>query len=548
MKNKIKLAITILLILGVFFRFYHLDYKIYWLDETFTALRVSGYSAPELAEVIPKNQILTIQDIQGYYHPSPDRPFSDVAQALANNAEHAPLYFVILRFWREWFGSSVAVTRSLSALISLLVFPGVYWLCLELFESSITGWIAMGLLAISPFQVLYAQEARQYSLLTVVTLFSSAALLKAIHLQNLPPTSIKQNGYSWDIYAMSIMFGLYTHLLFALVLCSHGIYCLWLDGFRWTKRVKRYSIANIIGWVAFIPWIVIIIQKLISVLQKRLNTIQTIQNTDILQANILQSQSGKPPLSVYLGSWLVNTARQFVDFGWSSATPSLTMKLSLPLLISIVILVIYALYFIQKTTDRKTFLFVITLVFIPWLVLAIPDLIFGSTRSNLQRYLIPSSLGMQIAVAYLFSAQISSRKNYKFNLWKIITVLCFCLGIASCTLSSQSQDWWNKRPDSHSLEVTAIVNSSPNALLMTRSYPAMHLGSLSYRLDPKKKVWLIDEDLIQIPKGYDDLFLYDPSPDMLEQIQSVDGLTLEPVSKSKNRRTDLNWLWRLNLV
>lgn len=544
MTNKIKLGIIILLILGVFFRFYHLDYKIYWLDETFTALRVSGYSAPELVEVIPKNKVLTIQDIQGYYHPSPDRPFSDVTQALANNAEHAPLYFIMLRFWREWFGSSVAVTRSLSAAISLLVFPGIYWLCMELFESSMSGWMAMGLLAISPFQVLYAQEARQYSLLAVVTLFSSAALLRAIRLQNSSPTSIKKNRYSWGIYAATIALGLYTHLLFALVLFAHGIYCLWLERFRWTQIGKRYIIANLIGWFAFTPWIVVIIQKLISVVQKRLNTIQTIQNSEILQANILQSQSGKPSLSVYLGSWLLNTARQFVDFGWISATPSLTI----PLLLSVVVLVIYALYFIQKTTDRKTFLFVITLVFIPWLILAIPDLMFGSTRSNIQRYLIPSSLGMQIAVAYLFSVQINSRKRYKVNLWKTITILCFFLGISSCALSSQSQDWWNKSPDSHSLEVTAMVNSSPNALLMTRSYPAMHLGSLSYRLDPKIKVWLIDDRLIKIPKGYDDLFLYDPSPDMIQQIQSVDEFTLEPVSESKNRRTDLNWLWRLNLV
>ena len=179
MKKTIQILIALCILLGIFFRFYHLDYKIYWLDETFTALRVSGYSAPELAEVIPKDRVLTIADVQDYYHPNPDRPFPDVARALASNAEHTPLYFVMLRWWREWFGSSVAATRSLSALISLLIFPAAYWLCLELFSSSITGWMAMGLLAISPFQVLYAQEARQYSLLAVVTLFSSARSFKS---------------------------------------------------------------------------------------------------------------------------------------------------------------------------------------------------------------------------------------------------------------------------------------------------------------------------------------------------------------------------------
>ncbi|MDJ1180599.1 glycosyltransferase family 39 protein [Roseofilum sp. BLCC_M91] len=532
MKKTIQVFITVCILLGIFFRFYHLDTKIYWLDETFTALRVSGYSAPELVEIIPKNQVLTIQDIQGYYNPSPERPFSDVAQALANNAEHTPLYFVMLRFWREAFGSSVAVTRSLSAVISLLAFPGVYWLCLELFESSITGWMAMGLLAISPFQVLYAQEARQYSLLAVVTLFSSAALLRAIRLQNQSPTWRKLNGYSWGIYAASIALGLYTHLLFALVLFAHGIYVLWLERFRWTRIWKPYLITNLIGCLAFTPWIIVILMNF-----------NAIQNTATWQA-----ESGKPPLSFYLKSWLGNTARQFVDFGLSSDTASLALKLFIPVLLGVVALVIYALYFTQKTTERRTFLFVLTLVVIPWLVLAIPDLVTGSTRSNIQRYIIPTFLGMQLVVAYLLSLQIYSPKQYQANLWKMITIVLFSLGIISCGLSSQSQDWWNKRADAHSLEVTAIVNNSPNALLMTKSHPGMRLGVLSYRLDPKIKVWLLDDDSIQVPKGDEDLFLYDPSPDLMKQIQSVDELALEPVSESKNPRTGLNWLWRLNWV
>lgn len=532
MKKNIQLLIGFCILLGIFFRFYHLDTKIYWLDETFTALRVSGYSATELVEVLPKNEILTIEDIQSYYHPSPDRPFSDVAQALANNAEHTPLYFVMLRFWRGWFGSSVAVTRSLSAAISLLAFPCVYWLCIELFKSSITGWMAMGLLAISPFQVLYAQEARQYSLLAVVTLFSSAALLRAVRLQNKSPTWRKQNSYSWGIYAASIALGLYTHILFALVLFSHGIYFLCLEGLRWTRMWLSYLIANILGAGAFTPWIIVIFLNF-----------NAIQNTATWQA-----ESGKPPLSFYFKSWLGNTARQFVDFGLSSDTGSLALKLFVPLMLSVVVLVIYALYFTQKTTDRKTFLFAIALVVIPWLVLAIPDLLTGSTRSNIQRYIIPTFLGMQLVVAYLLSVQINSPKRYEANLWKMITIVLFSLGIISCGLSSQSQDWWNKRADSHSLEVTAIVNDSPNALLMMKSHAGMRLGVLSYRLDPKTKVWLLDGDSIQIPKGYEDVFLYDPSPELMKQIQSVDELSLDAVTESQNPRTGLNWLWRLNGV
>jgi len=64
--------------------------------------------------------------------------------------------------------------RSLSAIISLLVFPGVYWLLPGIWV--VNGWIAIALIAVSPFHILYAQEAREYSLWTVTIALSSAAL------------------------------------------------------------------------------------------------------------------------------------------------------------------------------------------------------------------------------------------------------------------------------------------------------------------------------------------------------------------------------------
>jgi hypothetical protein len=38
----------------------------------------------------------------------------------------------------QLFGDSIAVTRSLSAVFSVLALPCMYWLSLELFESSVT--------------------------------------------------------------------------------------------------------------------------------------------------------------------------------------------------------------------------------------------------------------------------------------------------------------------------------------------------------------------------------------------------------------------------
>ena len=37
----------IFLVVGVFFRFANLDAKVYWHDETYTSLRISGYTVNE---------------------------------------------------------------------------------------------------------------------------------------------------------------------------------------------------------------------------------------------------------------------------------------------------------------------------------------------------------------------------------------------------------------------------------------------------------------------------------------------------------------------
>jgi uncharacterized membrane protein len=56
----------------------------------------------------------------------------------------------------------------------------------------------------SLFSVLYAQEARQYSLWILITLISSYAILRAIR---------KQTFFSWLIYSVAMALSFYTFIL-----------------------------------------------------------------------------------------------------------------------------------------------------------------------------------------------------------------------------------------------------------------------------------------------------------------------------------------------
>lgn len=135
----LRLLFVIILILGIFFRFVNLDRKIYWQDETATSLRIAGYSKSEFVRQVYKGQIISVEELQRRYQSlSSEKSWLDTVKALTGRPEHSPLYYLMARLWAQWFGSSVAAMRSLPVLISLLAFPAIYWLCLELFDSSST--------------------------------------------------------------------------------------------------------------------------------------------------------------------------------------------------------------------------------------------------------------------------------------------------------------------------------------------------------------------------------------------------------------------------
>ena len=69
------------------------------------------------------------------------------------------------------------------------------------------------------------------------------------------------------------------------------------------------------------------------------------------------------------------------------------------------VIVCYAVYFLCDETNKQVWLLVLTMA-VTALAMLLPDVILGGIRSTKARYLFPTYLGMQIAVAYLLAAKI----------------------------------------------------------------------------------------------------------------------------------------------
>ena len=93
------------------------------------------------------------------------QPPAEGVRWLARIDQHPPLYYVLLHLWLA-LGDGPAAVRLLSATVSTLNIPALYALGARLFGRRV-GLLAAAVLALSPFHVYLAQEARMYALLSL---------------------------------------------------------------------------------------------------------------------------------------------------------------------------------------------------------------------------------------------------------------------------------------------------------------------------------------------------------------------------------------------
>ncbi|MGF2034370.1 MAG: glycosyltransferase family 39 protein [Nostoc sp. CmiVER01] len=510
----LRFLIIFLLTMGILFRYFNLDSKIYSYDETYTSLRISGYRTTEVKQQIFNNRVITRESFAQFQGVNQQKSLNDTIMNLAKeDPYHSPLYYIIARLWMNIFGNSVTAIRSLSACISLLVFPCVYWLCRELFNVplSVPG-VAIALIAISPIQLVYAQEAQEYILWLVTILISSASLLRVMRLESQDKDELAKEQKQpdlfaiWSIYAVTLAISLYTCLWSAFVALAHGIYVIIAAKFKLTETVRTYLLVSLVGFLAFMPWITIVMGDFFQFL---------------LSADKTKIQSSLMPIFPFL---LIQLSRIFLDIDLSPANP--LNSLITPIFL---IIVGYSICFLCLTTNYKVWFFLITLILVPALPLILSS--YGSIQLSTEPYLLPSYLGIQVTVAYLLATQIYNESISRRSIWQIIMTLVIICGLISCKVSSQAETWWNKGMSYGNPQVARIINQTSSPLLISDALGNNYRNvfSLSYLLEPKVRFLLVNnQQILKIPDGFADVFLLNPSDNWRETIE-----------KNYNLKTDI---------
>ncbi len=489
------------LILGIIFRFANLGIKPYWNDESFTSVQLYGfdYNAPSIKQQI-EQRIIDAEQVQHYLYPNPRSTMGDTVSLIAQKEPQlAPLYFILEKAWIALFGNSVAVIRSFSAVAGILLLPAIYFLAMELFSSQSIACLAVILIAISPFFLMYSQEARPYSLWSLTIVLSQIALLRAMR---------KNKANNWLFYVLATILNLYTYVFSLLILLGQGLYVLLFEKFRLTRRGIAWLICALMGLIGFIPWLMIFLP----------NTNKANQGSFL--------PIPKAPVQ-YMMRWIRSLGLVFADFNVSETSSKMQQIFYAMVLLAILALVSYAIYFLVRTDKTLARLLLLSTLFVSFFPLFFKDLLTGGGVSTSPRYLIPCWLSIVLIVAYLLVKQ-SEQTQLPKLLWSTILSLIILIEFSSSLFMIKSELWWNKAQANLDRQfANEVLNKAKHPLVISDNYFPGPL-SLSISLNPQVRFLLFSEQSVgRVPANESEVFLYRPSQVMLKGLKK--DHQLEPV-------------------
>ncbi|MFP4009928.1 MAG: hypothetical protein ACLFV6_18300, partial [Spirulinaceae cyanobacterium] len=225
--------------------------------------------------------------------------------------------------------------------------------------------------------------------------------------------------------------------------------------------------------------------------------------------------------------WAVNLTRIFVDIQWGYG-PDIILNRQEILTYAIaplLILVGFAFYVLIRQTSRQVWLFVLFLTLFTGLMLILPDLFLGGRRSTVSRYLTPFYLGIELAVAFLFS-----RKQR--GIWAIAIALVLGGGMMSNLVNLNADTLWHKESGYYNPKVATAINQAQNPYAISDTEMG-NILSLSYLLKPEVELYyqprrchtcpvsltLTPDFPVTFSPGQS-VFIFRPSPQLREALEA----------------------------
>lgn len=198
--------------------------------------------------------------------------WSKLIPSVAMFSAHPPLWFALSKA-AITFGWNETILRFPAAAAGILSVPALYVMGKRFFDARV-GLVGAALLAFSPLDVLFSQNARNYAffvLLTILVLYGAyRAVMPAVNAHVRGSTAARTRRW-WVLFVASALLGLYTHYLFILPLAGTLLAIAlsiargaaqagggWRQWRTWWKAAfvlaRPFLIALLAIFVLYLPW------------------------------------------------------------------------------------------------------------------------------------------------------------------------------------------------------------------------------------------------------------------------------------------------------
>ncbi len=480
----------IAIILGIVLRLVQLPNRELFFDEAVTQIRVAGHTANEMWQTLYDGRQRTALELHGYATVGPTAtPATLISSLVREDAQHPPLFYLCEFALVRTFGSGLFVWRILPAVFGLLAIGAAFSLARDLFGSARSGLVAAAVFAVSPIERIYSDQAREYSLLALLTLVSTIALLRSAR-------SMKPQW--WLLYCICLLAALYTSPFTGYVLCAHGAFMVATHWNQGRRALGAFALSAGVAIVSYSPWLFEIVTH----------------RKEIAETNAWSSAAW--PLTRLGAKWLFNVGSAFFDLEY--------LDLRWTVLVAVILAVVgYTIYRTFRTLSREARWCLGTLIVVPFLMLALPDIFLKEHRSSVTRYTLP-----MLAALVILAARAVERRP-------IAASVVLAGGLLSCIVGAQHATWWDNDSEADVAGITAAVNAVSHAQIVSDINPGS-VVTYSRRLNADVRISLIPRQLRQAQiNGKEPVFLLSSQPAHVAAFAQQTALDFSPVSLPRAR-------------
>jgi uncharacterized membrane protein len=200
------------------------------------------------------------------------RPVGELVALTAVDA-HPPLYYLLLKAWGSLFNWNELALRSLSALFGALSVGAMTLLMRRLFTRNVVVAV-LPFMVFAPFLLRYDYEIRMYSLVTLIGILATWALVRAQQTRKLA---------WWIGYGLLVATGMYTLYMSAVIWLAHLVWLMVIARQRNESIIRQpYWIAYGVAAIALLPWLPTVVHQLVDSALPPMGALTLVQLVSVL--------------------------------------------------------------------------------------------------------------------------------------------------------------------------------------------------------------------------------------------------------------------------